>query len=85
MGNHTTNEKWPGFAEILQGLHRDGIYIHTEQLAEFMLAHGLPVDLRYVPDYLKQKAIKINQNYQGDMAKLSEQVEAAFGDYTCYW
>ena len=84
MANNTTKEKWPTFEGILQGLHRDGIYIHAEQLAEFMLAHGLPVDLKYVPAYLKQKAILINQNYQGDMARLSEQIEKPLGDYTRY-
>jgi hypothetical protein len=63
---------WPTFKMILQRLHAQGIYIHPDQLAEFLLAHGLPVDLCYVPAHLKQKAMAVNQNYQGDMANLTD-------------
>jgi hypothetical protein len=66
-------EPWPTFEQVLAGLHRDGIYIQSEQLAEFFLVHGLPVDLCYVPAHLRSKALSINQHYQGDMAKPSEQ------------
>lgn len=61
---------WKTFSEILQGLHGDRIYLHPDQLAEFFVAHGLPVDLCYVPSHLKQKAQRINANYQGNMAQL---------------
>jgi hypothetical protein len=63
-------DRWDSFEEILDRLHREGIYIHSEQLAEFLLYHGLPVDLQYVPVHLQQKAMQINQHYQGDMARL---------------
>ena len=63
---------WTPFEAILKRLHNEGIYIHAEQLAEFYLAHGLPVDLCYVPSHLRSKAQRINQNYQGDMARLEE-------------
>ncbi|MGP1386163.1 MAG: hypothetical protein ACTS2F_21570 [Thainema sp.] len=66
---------WPTFTNILQRLHDEGIYIHHEQLAEFLLYHGLPVDLRYVPPHLQAKAQQINQNYQGDMACMSAMLE----------
>jgi hypothetical protein len=66
-----TADRWPTFEEILERLHQEGIYIHSEQLAEFLLFHGLPVDLKYVPLHLQQKAKLINQNYQGDLARLS--------------
>lgn len=69
------DEQWPTFEELLQRLHREGIYIHAEQLAEFLLAHGLPVHLRYVPKYLRSKAIEVNQNYRGDMVRLIEEQE----------
>lgn len=82
MKNNTTKEKWPTFNQILQGLHAEGIYIHAEQLAEFFIAHGLPVDLRYVPARLKEKAIFINENYQGEMACLKQAQEDEFGDFT---
>lgn len=62
---------WPTFEEILDRLHKEGIYIHSEQLAEFLIFHGLPVDLQYVPVHLQQRATFINQHYQGDMAKLA--------------
>lgn len=63
---------WPTFEDILYQLHQDGIYLHPHQLAEFLLRHGLPVNLEYVPPHLKQKARAINCNYQGDMARLEE-------------
>lgn len=64
---------WPSFEEILQRLHAEGIYLHPHQLAEFLLRHGLPVDLQYVPKHLRLKAIFINENYRGDMARLIEE------------
>lgn len=67
------DEHWPTFEEILHRLHGAGIYIHPDQLAEFMLAHGLPVSLCYVPAHLREKAIKVNKNYQGDMARPREE------------
>lgn len=70
-----TQPTWQTFEGILQRLHQEGVYIDAEQLAEFLLSHGLPVHLRYVPDRLKQRAIAINQNYQGDMAQLVEELE----------
>lgn len=60
---------WPTFADILRRLHQERIYLHPHQLAEFMLRHGLPVDLCYVPAHLQHKAKQINDNYQGDMAR----------------
>jgi hypothetical protein len=68
-------QTWYTFEGILQRLHREGIYIDSDQLAEFLLLHGLPVHLRYVPTHLKRRAIAINQNYQGDMAQLVEELE----------
>ncbi|MCL6433075.1 MAG: hypothetical protein K6T90_02495 [Leptolyngbyaceae cyanobacterium HOT.MB2.61] len=62
--------RWHTFPEILQRLHQERIFIHSDQLAEFMVYHGLPVDLCYVPKHLKQRAKLINENYQGDMARL---------------
>lgn len=72
--SHLANPQtpWPTFEDILRQLHQDGIYLHPHQLAEFLLRHGLPVNLEYVPPHLKQKAIAINSNYQGDMAQLEE-------------
>lgn len=64
--------RWPPFVEILHQLHQGGIYIHADQLAEFLLWHGLPVDLCYVPQHLQEKATMINANYQGDMARLED-------------
>lgn len=61
------------FEQILQRLHVEGIYVHPDQLAEFLLVHGLPVQLRYVPARLRSKAKTINQNYRGDMANLVEE------------
>ncbi|MBD1999492.1 hypothetical protein H6G00_23245 [Leptolyngbya sp. FACHB-541] len=72
----TQESTWQTFEGILQRLHQEGIYIDAEQLAVFFLSHGLPVHLRYVPDRLKQRAIAINQNYQGDMAQLVDEVES---------
>lgn len=77
-----TEERWPTFEEILQCLHTQGIFIHPEQLAEFLLAHGLPVHLRYVPARLQLKALAINQNYQGDMARLIEELEPPIWDFS---
>jgi len=64
-GNH-----WHTFEEILFRLHQEGIYLHPAQLAEFFVKHGLPVDLKYVPLRLRQRATQINDNYLGNMARL---------------
>lgn len=72
---HPQPEHWHTFEEILQRLHQQGVYVHPEQLAEFLLAHGLPVNLRYVPAHLQQKAIRVNDHYQGDMARLENLAE----------
>jgi hypothetical protein len=64
------DEPWSSFEEILERLHRKGVYLHAEQLAEFLLMHGLPVDLCYVGDRLRSKAELVNRHYQGDMARL---------------
>lgn len=64
---------WVTFEQMLHRLHHQGIYLHSEQLAEFLLFHGLPVHPRYVPPHLQQRAIAINENYQGDMAQLIEE------------
>lgn len=77
-----TGERWPTFEEILQNLHAQGIYIHSEQLAEFLLAHGLPVHPRYVPSHLRPKALKVNQNYQGDMVCVIEELEPPCWDFS---
>lgn len=61
-------QPWRTLPQILVRLHQEGIYLRLGQLAEFFLAHGLPVDLQYVPSHLQAKATQINQNYQGDMA-----------------
>jgi hypothetical protein len=71
-------EEWTSFEQMLQRLHHEGIYIHADQLAEFLLFHGLPVHPRYVPAHLRQKAEQINQNYQGDMAKLIEEQDSPY-------
>lgn|ERR687885_158275 len=76
------NERWPTFEEILHNLHTQGIYIHSEQLAEFMLAHGLPVHLRYVPAHLRPKAMQVNQSYEGDMARIIEELEHPYWDFS---
>lgn len=77
-----TNARWPTFEEILQCLHAQGIYVHSEQLAEFLLAHGLPVHLRYVPAHLRLKAIEVNKNYQGDMVEVIEELEPPYWDFS---
>lgn len=77
-----TDERWPTFEEILQALHKQGIYVHSEQLAEFLLAHGLPVHLRYVPNHLRHKALEVNQNYQGDLVKVIEELEHPSWDFS---
>jgi hypothetical protein len=70
--NPSPRQPWYGFSQMLQRLHAEGIYLHPEQLAEFLLAHGLPVDLDYVPAHLREKALLINTHYRGDMAALDE-------------
>lgn len=77
-----TTQRWLTFEEILQRLHKQGIYIHSEQLAEFLLRHGLPVHLRYVPAHLQSKAIQVNQNYQGDMVRQIEELEQPCWDFS---
>ena len=77
-----TLQGWSTFEEILQHLHTEGIYIHSEQLAEFLLEHGLPVHLRYVPPHLQFKATQVNENYQGDMACLIEELEPPCWDFS---
>ena len=72
MSNSSGLEPWHTFDEILQRLHAEGIYIHPEQLAEFYVVHGLPVDLCYVPRHLKAKAQQVNVNYRGDMARVED-------------
>lgn len=74
--------EWTTFEDILEHLHAEGIYIHSEQLAEFLLNHGLPVHLRYVPVHLQNKAIEINKNYQGDMVDLIEEPEPPNWDFS---
>lgn len=69
---------WPTFAEVLHNLHREGLYIRADQLAKFMILHGLPVDLQYVPADLQEKAKALNANYQGDMVRLSEKPDDYF-------
>lgn len=69
------SDRWPTFPELLQHLHQEGIYIHAEQLAEFLLFHGLPVELCYVPEHLQERAKSINEHYQGDMVRRSERLE----------
>ena len=76
--NSKPESSWPTFAEILYHLHQERLYICAEQLAEFMLLHGLPVDLQYVPPHLQEKAKQLNANYQGNMAQLTEQPDEYF-------
>lgn len=76
------DKRWPTFEDILQRLHAQGIYVHSEQLAEFLLAHGLPVHLRYVPAHLRLKAIEVNKNYQGDMVQMIEEPEPPDWDFS---
>lgn len=78
-------EKSHSFRAILRRLHAEGIYIHSEQLAEFLLAHGLPVDLHYVPARLKEKATYVNKNYQGDMALVGEEEDEQSWDFSDLW
>jgi hypothetical protein len=66
---------WHSFEDVLQRLHEEGIYLRADQLAEFFVMHGLPVDLHYVPLHLKSRAARINANYQGDMARLEAKPE----------
>ena len=68
------SDRWCTFEEILQRLHRAGIYLHADQLAEFLVLHGLPVDLCHVPPHLRVKAQHINDQYQGDMAQRCERI-----------
>lgn len=68
-----SNSQWSTLGAILYRLHLEGIYIRIDQLAEFMLLHGLPVDLEYVPKRLQEKAKVMNANYQGDLAQVSLQ------------
>jgi hypothetical protein len=70
QGNDRADDRWHTFADILRRLHHERIYIHPDQLAEFLLVHGLPVELCYVPPHLRQKAQQVNANYRGDMARL---------------
>jgi hypothetical protein len=63
-------KRWQTFEEILLRLHQEGLYLHPHQLAEFLVWHGLPVELRYVPQALQQKATQINENYLGDMVRV---------------
>lgn len=77
-----TDDCWPTFEEMLQSLHSQGIYVHPEQLAEFLLAHGLPVHLRYVPGHLRRKALEVNQNYQGDLVQVIEELEPTSWDFS---
>lgn len=77
-----TQNRWPTFEEVLQCLHAQGVYIHSEQLAEFLLAHGLPVHPRYVPAHLQSKAREINENYNGDMVRLVEELEPPHWDFS---
>lgn len=74
--------QWPTFEDILHNLHAQGIYIHSEQLAEFMLGHGLPVHLRYVPAHLRSKAMEVNQNYKGDMVLVVEEFNSPYWDFS---
>lgn len=69
-GLSAQKERWHTFEDILQRLHREGILLHPHQLAEFLLRHGLPVDHHYVPQHLQKMATRINDNYQGSMARL---------------
>ncbi|NEP11765.1 MAG: hypothetical protein F6J92_36420 [Symploca sp. SIO1A3] len=75
------DKQWPTFEALLRRLHREGIDIHAEQLAEYLLANGLPVHLRYVPKHLRAKAIEVNQNYRGNMVRLIEEQEQGW-DYS---
>lgn len=65
-------DPWSTFEDMLSRLHAEGVYVHADQLAEFLLRHGLPVHLRHVPAPLIPRAQQINSHYQGDMAQLIE-------------
>lgn len=78
----STVEAWPTFEQVLYRLHAEGIWLSPQQLATFYLYHGLPVDLCYVPPHLQALATRINDNYQGDMARL-ETVQA--GPWYSVW
>jgi hypothetical protein len=67
------NQGWITFEHMLKRLHQEGLYIHPDQLAEFLLCHGLPVHLRYVPHHLRQRAMFVNEHYRGDMVELIEE------------
>jgi hypothetical protein len=75
------DESWHTFEEILSRLHAEGIYIDADQLAAFLLHHGLPVHLRYVPPHLRDKAMTVNQSYQGDMAQLIEEWDYPYSEF----
>lgn len=72
---------WHTFEDVLSRLHQEGIFVHPDQLAEFFVQHGLPVDLRYVPAHLQHKATRINDNYEGDMVRLEEFEEPPWYSY----
>jgi hypothetical protein len=78
-------QPWSSFEEILERLHQGGIYIHSEQLAAFLLMHGLPVDLCYVDDRLRPQAEQINRHYQGDMARLEELASPSYDFASSDW
>lgn len=78
------NSHWSTLAEIVYRLHLEGIYIRVEQLAEFMLLHGLPVDLQYVPKRLQEKAKAINASYQGEGAQVSLQPDGYEWYVACF-
>lgn len=72
-------EPWHSFEDILNRLHGEGIYLNAEQLATFFTYHGLPVNLRYVPEALRERAHLINIHYQGDLARIDNRpIEAEF-------
>jgi hypothetical protein len=72
---------WHTFEDILHRLHQEGIWLHPDQLAEFFVMHGLPVDVRYVPERLQEKATSINENYLGDMAQIEPIAEDPWYSY----
>lgn len=71
--------QWRNFAEILNHLHGAGLYLHPHQLAEFLVVHGVPVDLHYVPAHLQQRASMINRHYRGDLAQLETATDQCSG------
>lgn len=60
MAGFNQPQSWRTFPQILQQLHREGIDVHPDQSGEFFLAHGLPVDLQYVPPHLGAKVTQIH-------------------------